>query len=325
MVTGFEGVSRMNAFWHTWRREIIRGAVLFFGVIAIGLCVRYVFFRARQGVLDNLPVALSELKGLRNLRDLGANFDPDLNAGPRHAAETWTYRAKLAPKQWLWIRNANGSVRVEPAAGDSVEITAVKSYGRSDPHTVRLEAVPFEDGVAVCAVWPHKGRPGGESHCGPGDQFKQMSLRRGDVVVDFTVRLPKRVRLGATTVSGDVHVTGATAPLVASTVNGGVDVATSQGPVRAVSVNGDVRARMGAFGDTGEVSLFTVNGSATAELPAQLDATVEASTVNGSIETDYPLEVSGKISKHLKGTLGDGGRKVHITTVNGSINLKKAR
>src|SRR5207245_9184686 len=111
MVTGFEGVSRMNAFWHTWRREIIRGAVLFFGVIAIGLCVRYVFFRARQGVLDNLPVALSELKGLRNLRDLGANFDPDLNSGPRHAAETWTYRAKLAPKQWLWIRNANGSVR----------------------------------------------------------------------------------------------------------------------------------------------------------------------------------------------------------------------
>jgi len=120
-------------------------------------------------------------------------------------------------------------------------------------------------------------------------------------------------------------MSGATAPLVASTVNGAVDVATSQGPVRAVSVNGDVRARMSAFGDTGEVSLFTVNGSATAELPARLDATVEASTVNGSIETDYPLEVSGKISKHLKGTLGEGGRKVHLTTVNGSINLKQVR
>ena len=158
MVTGFEGVSRMNAFWHTWRREIIRGAVLFFGVNAIGLCVRYVFFRARQGVLDNLPVALSELKGLRNLRDLGANFDPDLNSGPRHAAETWTYRAKLAPKQWLWIRNANGSVRVEPAAGDSVEITAVKSYGRSDPHTVRLhfkQPTPFWAGKLSAIIPKH--------------------------------------------------------------------------------------------------------------------------------------------------------------------------
>src|SRR2546425_684288 len=54
MMTALEGASRMNAFWQTWRREIIRGAVLFGGVIAIGLCVRYVIARARQGVVDNL-------------------------------------------------------------------------------------------------------------------------------------------------------------------------------------------------------------------------------------------------------------------------------
>jgi len=112
--------------------------------------------------------------------------------------------------------------------------------------------------------------------------------------------------------------------LVAATVNGAIDAETSAGPVRAMSVNGSVRARMSAFGDTGEVSLLTVNGAATAELPRRLDADVEATTMNGSIETDYPLEVTGKIGKHLRGTVGAGGRKVHITTVNGAISLKKA-
>jgi len=126
------------------------------------------------------------------------------------------------------------------------------------------------------------------------------------------------------TVSGAVNVAHASAPLVAATVNGAIDAETSAGPVRAMSVNGSVRARMSAFGDTGEVSLLTVNGAATAELPRRLDADVEATTMNGSIETDYPLEVTGKIGKHLRGIVGAGGRKVHITTVNGAISLKKA-
>ena len=46
--------------------------------------------------------------------------------------------------------------------------------------------------------------------------------------------------------------------------------------------------------------------------------------MNGAIETDYPLVVTGKLGKHLQGKLGAGGRKVRITTVNGSINLRKA-
>src|SRR5207302_315856 len=72
--------SRMNSFWQTWRKEIIRGVVLFCGVIAIGLCIRYVVVRARQGVMDNLPVALRGLRGLRDLKNLPNNFDFDPDA-----------------------------------------------------------------------------------------------------------------------------------------------------------------------------------------------------------------------------------------------------
>ena len=174
------------------------------------------------------------------------------------------------------------------------------------------------DGIAICAVWARGG-----GRCGPGEDYRASSPRHNDVAVDFTVRLPKWVGLGASTVNGAVHVANATGPLVVASINGEVDAETAAGPVRATSVNGSVRARMRAFGDTGEVALSTVNGSATAELPARLDAEVDASTVNGSIETDYPLVVTGKVAKHLQGTLGAGGRKVRITTVNGGITLRK--
>ena len=109
------------------------------------------------------------------------------------------------------------------------------------------------------------------------------------------------------------------------TMSGDVDVATAKGPVKVESMNGDVRLRIEAFGDTGGVSASTINGSLTAELPPQLDAEVEAKTVNGSITTDYPLTVNGKfMGRNVKGTLGRGGRNVHLETVNGSIRMKKA-
>lgn len=319
MVWSQRGVLPMSAFWYTWRREIIRGAVLFVGVIAAGLFVRHMVARVRTGVAAHLPVVLRDLGDLKALENLQGHMDMGSHEGSRTTAETWTHHAQVAPGQWVWIRNTNGSLKVEGSTGDSVIVTAVKSYRRSDPATVRIETVTSKEGVAICALWTS-----GSGGCAPGGRFKPSSLRGNDVAVDFTVRLPRRVRLGATTVNGAVRIAGVSAPLAVATVNGEVDVETSAGPVSAVSVNGSVRALMQSFGDTGEVSVFTVNGSATAELPAQLDAEVEATTVNGSIRTDYPLATSGKVGKRLRGTLGAGGRKVHITTVNGSITVLKA-
>jgi hypothetical protein len=323
MVAGLEGGVPLSSFWQTWRREIIRGGVLFVGVIAVGLCVRYVVARAKEGVAHGLPA----LRNLRQLRGLGnGNFNiGDMSAGPRTTAPKWTYSLRVGPKQWVWIRNANGAVHVEPGTGDLVQVTAVKSYRQSDPASVRLQAVPYAGGVAICALWPGSGgcAPGEGAADGPGGGMHRGPGGGNDVAVDFTVRVPRRVRVGAITVNGSVTITGASAPVVAASVNGAVDAETSAGPVTATSVNGSVHARVRAFSDTGEVSLTTVNGSATAELPAKLDAEVEASTLTGGIETDYPLTVTGKVGKQMQGTLGAGGRKVHITTVNGSITMRK--
>ena len=283
----------------------------------LGLVINRVVTRAHQ--------ARHQLTGLlpRGMSGLVSSFDDaaDSTVGPLTTGETWTYRAPVAPGRWVWIRDRSGSVTVEPTRGDSLEVSAEKSFGHSDPATVRIVAVPGSDGITICALW---GREDRDNRCGPGEAYRQRHVSHNDVRVRFTVRLPRGVAVGATTVSGTVRVTGASAPVVAGTVNGDVLAETARGPVNAYSVNGSVRATMRGFADTGGVKVATVNGAVSVELPARLDATVDANTVNGTIETDFPLTVEGKfVAHHAGGALGAGGRRIELNSVNGSIRLKK--
>jgi DUF4097 and DUF4098 domain-containing protein YvlB len=60
-------------------------------------------------------------------------------------------------------------------------------------------------------------------------------------------------------------------------------------------------------------------------MPASVGARVKASTVNGGMETDFPLTIQGKFSnRSMEGTIGGGGRDLNLETVNGSIRLKKS-
>jgi hypothetical protein len=47
--------------------------------------------------------------------------------------------------------------------------------------------------------------------------------------------------------------------------------------------------------------------------------------VNGDFRTDFPMTMSGRVGpRHLEGKIGNGGRDLKATTVNGSITLRKA-
>src|SRR5207249_12260940 len=55
-----------------------------------------------------------------------------------------------------------------------------------------------------------------------------------------------------------------------------------------------------------------------------LSTEVRATTVNGDIQTDFPLMVTGRLGpRRLHGTIGSGGRRLALETVNGSIRLRK--
>ena len=246
-----------------------------------------------------------------------------LPAAAAAQAPDFTWHGTLAAGKTLAIRNVNGRIDATPASGNTIEVTAVKHEGRrGDPDEVRVEAVEGADGVTICAVYPTPRRAREENRCGPGDDY-QMSTQNNDTQVLFTVKVPAGVRLDASTVNGGVRVEGLRGDAEVHSVNGDVSVDAS-GVVAASTVNGSIEASMGRADWTGSLEFETVNGGITITAPASLSTEIDAETVNGSIDSDFPITVRGRMERrHLRGTIGQGGRRLELQTVNGGIRLRK--
>jgi DUF4097 and DUF4098 domain-containing protein YvlB len=103
-----------------------------------------------------------------------------------------------------------------------------------------------------------------------------------------------------------------------------VDAVSTGGPVQASTVNGSVRATMGRLDGDQDLTFSTVNGSVVAEFSGDIDADIDLSTVNGRFQTDWPVTITGRIDpRHLRATLGKGGRRIKLSTVNGNVELRK--
>ncbi len=80
-----------------------------------------------------------------------------------------------------------------------------------------------------------------------------------------------------------------------------------------------------AFGDHRyDLRISTVDGSVRIAMPGSSSFTVHASTMDGSLESDFPLTVSGKWGpRSLRGTVGDGRSSIRINTVDGNVELRR--
>lgn len=229
----------------------------------------------------------------------------------------WT--GKLQADQWVRIKNVNGDIRAEAGPGDQVEVTASKSG--PDAGQVRIEVVQESDGVTLCAVYP-TGTWGEENRCS-GEHEWHSSTHNVHARVDFTVRLPRNLLFDAQTVQGEVVAEHLGRRAIVSSVNGSVRVSTSEW-AQASSVNGNITAHFGSAGWADSLKLATVNGQIDLEVPADFSAEVSFSSVNGRFSTDFPLTVQGGIGRgHVSGTIGAGGRRLKLETVNGSVELRK--
>jgi hypothetical protein len=236
-------------------------------------------------------------------------------------AQDWHWAGSLAAGKTIEVKGVNGEVRATRAAGARVEVTASKVAGRKgDPEEVTIEVVEHDDGVTICAVYPSHREP---NECRPGSGGR-MNTRDNDTQVHFTVQVPPGVDFVGKTVNGDVEALGLGSNARVGTVNGDVEVSTS-GLAEASTVNGSVRAEVGRADWTGELEFHTVNGSITVALPSSIAAEVTAKTVNGGIESDFPLTIRGRFGpREMRGTIGGGGRQLSLETVNGSIRLRSS-
>ena len=247
------------------------------------------------------------------------------SAQQRSNDRDFSWDGRITAGRWLYVRDLNGSIRVERATGERAEVTAVKRWRRGNPEDIRIETrrLGGDDGdVLICAFWTENASCDEDGYRSRGDN--NWRGHDNDTSVEFTIRLPPGVKLGVSTVNGGVTVNGATSEVRASTVNGRVSAMSSGGPVNASTVNGDIDVRMRELG-TGDLEYSTVNGSIEIEVPANLDADVDMRTVNGSLSADFPITLQGRVNpRRIRATIGKGGRRLRLETVNGSVELRQA-
>ena len=240
------------------------------------------------------------------------------STGPGVVQEGDEWTGQVSVGNTIEIKGVMGDIKAYLTADPEVTVTWIKEGHGDDPSEVLVEVVEHADGVTICAVYPDvPGRPANE--CQPGFAGN-MSTEDNDVEVNFTVWVPVGVHYAGRTVTGDVEAVEIQGDAYGLTVTGDVNLSTT-GIAEATTVTGSINASIGEANWGRDLQFTTVTGSVTVRVPAATNAEVRATTVTGSISSDFGLtEISQGTAR---GTIGSGGPMLTLTTVTGSIMLRR--
>ena len=227
---------------------------------------------------------------------------------------SWHKTYQLDANGRLEINNVNGKISVEPSAGTTVDITAVKKARGGSPEAARaaLERANIVEDVSA-------GRIKIDTKM---TKMNGIGLHGGNVQVEYHVKVPAGAEVKFTTVNGGIDITGLTGRITAETTNGGVTTRDVGGQLDASTTNGGLDIDLSRIPEAG-VKLDFTNGGLKMRMPRDAKATISASIANGGISAgDLPIEATGENSRRrLEGRLNGGGARIQIQGVNGGITL----
>jgi len=246
------------------------------------------------------------------------------------APDAFHWETDIPAGSTLHLRTSVGGIEVVPSHTRSMSVSGSTHWvGRRDP--IRFAWRRDGDDVYVCALWSSRGdcndESGGfrDSRRSWLDMFSLFKHRSTNAVASLRVALPAGVTVHAHTMTGEISLRGATAGVTAQTLNGAIHVDHAAGPIEAKGVNGEIRVALDSIGPDDNISIQSVNGGATAVLPADIAGEVQLSTVNGGVRTDFPITANGEMStRDLHGQIGkSSSREIELRTVNGDVSLLK--
>jgi hypothetical protein len=203
----------------------------------------------------------------------------------------------------------NGSIRVRGWDGDSVRVTArLQSNADTDSDAQQLlkDVRVVSDGRTIRAE-------------GPNDWRSRQGWS-----ASYVVMVPRRFDLSLEALNGGLAVEGVSGRLQLRTTNGSLALTDVGGDVRARTQNGSLNVQLAGAGWQGEgLDAETQNGSVRLAVPDQFAALLETGTVNGSIHTDFPVTLQGRISRRLSLPLNGGGKTIRAMTTNGTVRISR--
>jgi DUF4097 and DUF4098 domain-containing protein YvlB len=296
----------------------------------------------RASALLAVLVALPALSGAQTL--LGRNDS------------VFNWRGPLRAGALLTVNNHNGPIDVRPGTGTQVELRAEKRTRYGNESDVAFDVETGSNGdITICSTL-RDNNPCDENQRGwnsdngrsvsvamtllvPAGAQVRVSTGNGAVSVErvgaevsastgngrvnvLNTNGPVRVSTG----NGDVVVRDAKGSVRVSTGNGRVTVSTTEGPVEARSGNGDIDVRMAAVRPSEDMTFSTGSGDVRVTLPTGYNGELDASTGNGSIESDFDLKLEGRMTpRRVRATIGSGGARLRLATGNGGLEVRRAQ
>ena len=255
--------------------------------------------------LLTLPsLALAQQDDSEWLESCRRNRNDDRETACAVKVETLSARALLSVRP-----DRNGGVQFVAHSGDRIEIHArLQASARSERDAARLlEGIRLDLGQVITARGPETGR----------NEYWGAS---------FVVFVPRNTNLEATTTNGPISVTNVVGKMELSAQNGPIQLTGVGGNVHARAQNGPLQVRLTGARWVGEgLDAETQNGPVQLSIPEGYNAALETGTVNGPVNTEFPLTVTlnGKRWKRLETTLGSGGPTVRAVTTNGPVTLRR--
>ena len=260
-----------------------------------------------------LTAALLALPALAQAQESDSEWLEDCQSGHWHSRRPTEcdVRVETVPiRSAISVRpGQNGAVMITSYSGKSIEIHArmqASSRSRRDAADL-LKDIRLNLGQTISASGPDDGRDSNWS-------------------VSFVIFVPRTMDVNAATENG---------PIAIDNVFGNMDLRAHNGPISLSNVGGDVRARTqngplhvrlsGSSWRGAGLDAETANGPIALEIPHDYNAQLETGTVNGPMESDFPLTVTlrGRDWKHFSTKLGNGGAPVRVVTTNGPVSVRR--
>lgn len=228
--------------------------------------------------------------------------------------ETVTESYPIAADGRLSLENVNGTVDVVAWDRDDIKMEAVKEAKSAGiVADIKINVESTKDKLSIKTELP---------------RVKRGWFRRESTggKVNYTLHVPAGLCLDKiSSVNGNVSITGVAGPARVSSVNGSIRCRNLAGAADLSTVNGSIDSTHRQIHAGERVKASSVNGGIDLGLPADLSADLSASSVNGSIRSDFEATTNGKSGRHsIHARIGDGGSQVNLSTVNGAIRIRKS-
>jgi hypothetical protein len=227
------------------------------------------------------------------------------------AADEWTRAYTLAKGGRLEIINTDGPIEAFPATGAQVEVRVQREVRSRSDEAARelLKQLAIREEVSPDRVKVE------------APEMPQVRGFRQGYRFDYRVSVPPGLTVVLRTQNGPIRLENVDGQFTVNTTNGGINGRGVTGTLDATTVNGGITMELGPV--SGDVRLNTVNGGIRLDVRPDLNASLDASAVNGGVivHDGVPLSGGSRDRQRVTGRINAGGPTLLVQTTNGGVRI----